>query len=140
MDLESLVSLSTAVVALVLSIWSIIEVRLRSRRAEMSIRFEMCTVDQPRGERRQIERLVIKNHGPATASDVEVDVFDRGSELLNPSFLRDHQPLPRLHPGQEHHITLSTTMDEGLPEHAHMRWRDRRGRQDEQFWLSVIYV
>jgi hypothetical protein len=79
-------------------------------------------------------RLVIENHGPADAYDVDLPGFDAGPS--SNMVVIGRLPVPRLLPGQQHHMWLSIPVDVEHPEHLKLSWRDRRGAHSGDVWVS----
>lgn len=84
-------------------------------------------------------RLVLHNHGPAAAENVNLVVdgwdakraaryFDR-AELL---------PVPVLHAGQTFPIALTLSLGDGLPKRVSLTWRDKRGDQKVDVFVSPM--
>ena len=69
------------------------------------------------------ERLVVTNHGPSIARDVDLRIVE--GEVLAHSF--DHYfPLPLLHPGQDFHFEFTRATHQWGPQSVELTWRDRR--------------
>jgi hypothetical protein len=126
-----------ALVALGLSVYNFWGTKVQERRASLEVRREHLP---SRSEFRTGHRLVVKNHGPARAQDVRLELLDMPSiQEDRPYTPQIFEPIPTLHSGQEFHITLGDR--EGQAKRARLRWHDGRVREQAiEIWLSVVWL
>jgi hypothetical protein len=72
-------------------------------------------------------RLVIKNHGPATARDVHVKMGESGSGMPVPE-QHWQLPIPLLYSGQEYHLPIYLYLGSTYPDTVDISWADARHR------------
>ncbi len=104
-----------------------------SRHARVTVRFELDRGDSSSSRR---EFLVIENHGPAVASDVDL----RGDAVLMGTihFGADRLPLAALHPGGTHRLHLAVVAGQPVYFTPHVRWTDPAGPHDEIFPVTLV--
>lgn len=111
-----------------------------SRRAALEVWYEYYW--RPDTNRMQ-ERLLIVNHGPHRAQDVDVTEMSSNSDIpvdLRGAMVGDALPARVLQPGQAHSVILEWSLDDATPGRATVAWTDGDGRHDAEYVLSPFYV
>ncbi len=115
----------------------------RERIARLEVRLEHYPYDLSRsGPGSMAWRMVVVNHGPSDAFDVDLPNLPRGQEEAGDIVwqMSGRLPIPRLVPGQQHHIAVWKATGASWPEPLIVSWRDRRGTHTEELWLSPQVV
>ncbi len=98
-----------AVAALLLAIFNTVRAEWwHKRTASLEARLERYKVPASHPLLEERARIVVVNHGPAVARDVEVHLRDETgapSEVVTPDF-RGERRIPRLHATQQYHLSL----------------------------------
>lgn len=87
----------------------------------------------------QADYLVIVNHGPGRARQVDViEIIDtNGGAMREDARFNWHLPVGVLHAGQEYHLQLTMSAADANPAQVKVSWTDARpGCQEEEFWVS----
>ena len=112
----------------------------RGRQAELEVRFErFWRLDTSR----LASRIVIKNHGPASAWQVALQQLadSKGQQLdLDSLATSATPPVAQLLPGQEFHILMEFSLAQGDPTSVDAEWQDRSGSRRAKFITSPQYV
>lgn len=137
------------VLALALSIFNFSEVRYRrwrnGRRASLEVRFEEFrdhtikdTFGRASGSTNRSYRFVLKNHGPARATDVNLEMdHDIWKSWLPDGVL----PIPLLHPGQEFPLPVGPGfMAHEVPTVVFLEWKDVAGSHRVKTWTAPFRV
>lgn len=128
-----------------LSVWFGYVLPLRRERAaakvaKLSVRYEYYW---RRDTARMQERLVVRNHGPHVAEDVEVlRLLDTGLEAMDPhaGAVTPLDPAPILQPLDEWAAILEWSLADRTAIRADIGWRDGEGWHESSFSLSPFYV
>jgi hypothetical protein len=112
----------------------------RGRRADLEVRLErFWRTDSSR----LAARIVIKNHGPALARQVELPklVNTEGQELdLDSLAASPTPPIAHLIPDQEFHVIVEFTLAHGHLGVIDAEWQDGFGTHGAEFIVSPHYV
>jgi hypothetical protein len=126
-----------ALVALGLSAWALVSQTLSGRSATVSAWFARTP-----GGAGKADRLVIVNHGPADARDVNLTFVNDQGEIWD---LRTNGPnplpLPVLSPGDQFHLPIHVILGTGEWVRTTVHWTDRRrGVQERRTTLSLTGI
>jgi hypothetical protein len=131
------VTAAVALSSLVLSVYLFIKQQWEKREASVGAHLERFEGDHS-------IRLVIANHGPHVADDVDAVLQGRGREeprgLVHVQHAKEMNdlPIPRLHAGEAYYIFGFFQVLSAEPAQAVLTWRDgRRGVQRKTVQLSV---
>jgi hypothetical protein len=130
------VALGGLILGIVNFTWAVARPWWESRPARLSARSELYSPSWRAGSLE--DRVIIDNAGPATAHDLTVRVYaDDGADITDQvDNLWPPMPIPVLHPGQALHLKSSASIAVRPPRRAALGWRDKRGSQAQDFWLS----
>ena len=149
-DTPTAVGAVAGTVALLLSLYNFWEARRARSRAAIGVRWEVYALPGPEA-RTGFERLVVVNHGPSIATNVDLALatfrpnYTPTSEPeprpANDVLLdKDVYPIPELHPGDEVHAHYASSFAESLWS-ARLLWDDgRHGRQSKTVRLTMQRV
>lgn len=156
-DGGDLITFIAAVVAAVLSVWSVrrqgrldrenlqLQERMarieEARRAEEIARTTQADLRiEPRGPipNASAHSLVVTNIGGATARDIDVDSLISRPTGKSPVQMNSPYPVASIHPGDRITSYVYVTWGIGLPFEATVSWTDPRGRQTKTQTLTPV--
>lgn len=131
-----------AVAALAISLshlaGSVIVRIIRGRKASFEVSAQMVPV--PKGLEGFEEQVVIRNHGPALATDVEVALFGPEGQGFDTPFIRGSQ-IKRVWPNQTLHLPVNLTLASPPVAEVQVSWTDRRrGSHSESFEVAAHWT
>lgn len=130
-------SVVIAGVSLLVSAYVLVTQHLTNRRAYLEARWETIQRLNNQGKPDNVSRLVILNHGPALARDVDVRLTNaEGGDPHVRGMAQHALPIPELNADQDFHLPILLSLGSKLSA-AELTWKDGRpGRQSSRVWLT----
>lgn len=133
MDLALLVACGS----LALSVWLYLRDVWAKRAARFEVRAEMVPYTRSDGRFDPERRLILVNHGPADAHDIEAVPLDEDGERLEHQTIWGANP-PTVFAGQTYVMIRERTQATRFLAAIDLSWRDQRGRQHQRHYVREV--